>query len=195
MWLHTIKSKVRYWAGIQYLQLAKRWPRKSYRRWSLSATLTTREKAGNTFSGSWSPLSGIRKSSTIQGGILSRMVNILQDTWAFHNNLILWREWAVSVLVLLIRMAASQEAHHLLAGNDFEINSCFLTCSAIFTILEWVCSKNIFTLVQENSPWKRQLWHCLHGMGCRHSVRDQYSWFSCCTGVWMPPSHFQKCLH
>jgi len=64
------------------------------------------------------------------------MVSDLQDTWVFHNNLVLWREWAVSVLVLPVRMAVNQETYHPLTANGIEVNSCFLTCSAIFTILE-----------------------------------------------------------
>lgn len=189
MWLHTMKSRVRYWACIQYLRWTKRWPRKTYRRkWSLSATPTLKEKEGNIFSVSWSLLSEIRKRRTIQGGMRSRMVNVLQEVWAFHNNLILWRERALSVLVLPNRMAVNQETHPPFTGDDIEINSCFLTGAAIFTILKEICSKNAFTSVQENSHTNEKDTSALPAY--RNSFRDLCFRFLPCTGAWMLPSHF-----
>lgn len=99
----------------------------------------------------------------------------------FRNNLILWREWALSVLVLPNRMAVNQETHPPFTGNDIEINSCFLTGSAIFTILEEICSKNAFTSVQENSHTNEKDTSALPSY--RNSFRDLCFRFLACTGA------------
>lgn len=106
-------------------------------------------------------------------------MNVPQETQVLHNNLILWRERAVSVLVLPVRMAVNQETHPPFTSNDIEIISCFLTCSAIFTVLEEICSKNAFTGVQENSHEK----DTSALLGYRNSVHDLCFRFLPCTGV------------
>lgn len=113
-------------------------------------------------------------------------MNVLQETCGFHNYFILWREQAVSVFVLPIRMAVNQETHPPFTGNDIEINSCFLTRSAIFTISEDICCKNAFIIVHENSHEK----DTSALLGNRNSVRDLCFRFLPCTGVRMLPLDF-----
>lgn len=82
------------WACIHYLRLGKKVPRERNRRkWALSVTMTIRKKAGNVLLGFCSPFSVKRKSRASQGSTWGWMMNVLQDTWAFHSSLILWRDW------------------------------------------------------------------------------------------------------
>lgn len=113
-------------------------------------------------------------------------MNVLQETQGFHDDFMLWREQAVSVLVSPIRMAVNQEIHPPFNGSDIEINSCFLTCSAIFTILEEICYKNAFINVHKNSHEK----DTSALLGNRSSVRGLCFRFLRCTGVRMLPLHF-----
>lgn len=125
---------------------------------------------------SWNSFSPDIFLLTLPVGVWSRMVTVLRETRVFHNNLILWREWAVS-------LPGNQETHHPSAGNDTGVSSCCPPCPAVLTVGNEYAAIHFFAGLQENSPCARRLRPCLLRVGNSRGVGDQPFPFSCRAGA------------